>query len=162
MSLINDALKQARKTPPPNTPSALPPLVPHSEGPRLLAWLMPAVVIVLIMAAIFFIGWTVAHHSVRPIVLAPEITDAPSLPPAPSSQPAVTPPPVESPPPLNPPDAPKLQGISYSPTAPAAIVNGKTVHIGDQYREYKVKAISKFTVTLVGPDKKEILIGMGN
>jgi hypothetical protein len=35
MSLINDALKQARQAPPRNTPSALPPLQPaHNESPH--------------------------------------------------------------------------------------------------------------------------------
>jgi hypothetical protein len=73
----------------------------------------------------------------------------------------VPPPKPAPPPPLNPPDAPVLQGIFYSPTAPSAIVDGKTIRPGDQFKQYRVKSISKYTVTLVGPDKKEIQIGMG-
>jgi hypothetical protein len=160
MSLINDALKQARKAPPRNTPSALPLLQPVAdESPSMAAWLVPAIVIILIVAAIFFIGWAVAHHTVRAIVAAPDATATPPV--AEVQLPIVTPHPVE-PPPINPPDAPKLQGIFYSPTAPSAIVDGKTVRPGDQFRQYRVKSISKYTVTLVGPDKKEIQIGMSN
>jgi hypothetical protein len=161
MSLINDALKQARKAPPRNTPSALPPLQPIAdESSPVAAWLVPAVVIILIVAAIFFIGWAVAHHAVRTIVAAPAAGATQSV--AEISLPVVTPRPVEPPPPLNPPDAPKLQGIFYSTTAPSAIVDGKTIRPGDQFGPYRVKSISKFNVTLIGPDKKEIQIGMNN
>jgi hypothetical protein len=161
MSLINDALKQARKAPPRNAPSALPPLQPVAdESSPVAVWLVPAIVILLIVAAIFFIGWAVAHHTVRTIVAEPDATATQQV--ADISLPVVTPPPVAAPPPVNPPDAPKLQGIFYSPTAPSAIVDGKTVRPGDQFRQYRVKAISKYTVTLIGPDKKEIQIGMSN
>lgn len=161
MSLINDALKQARKAPPRNTPSALPPLHPVTgETSPVVEWLLAATVILLIVAAIFFIGWAVAHHAVRTIVSAPD--PSATTPVAQISQPVAAPQPVEPPPPLNPPDAPKLQGIFYSPTRPSAIVNGKTVRPGDQFYEFHVKSISKYTVTLIGPDKKEIQIGLGN
>ena len=78
------------------------------------------------------------------------------------SLPVITPHPAEPPPPLNPPDAPKLQAIFYMPKDLSAIIDGKTVRVGDQCGQYRVKAISKYAVTLVGPDKKEIQIGMGN
>jgi hypothetical protein len=162
MSLINDALKQARKAPPRNTPSAVPPLQPAADDSSpVAAWLLPAIVIILIVAAIFFIGWAVAHHTVRAIVAAPDPTSATQQV-ATITMPVVTPRPVAPPPPVNPPDAPKLQGIFYSPTAPSAIIDGKIVRPGDQYHQYRVKAISKYTVTLVGPDNKEIQIGMDN
>ena len=161
MSLINDALKQARKAPPRNTPSALPPLQPAADEDSLVAaWLLPAIVILLIVAAIFFIGWAMAHHTVRTIAAAPESTTTQRV--AIISLPVVTPHPVAPPPPVNPPDAPKLQGIFYTPTAPSAILDGKTVRPGDKFYQYRVKAISKYTVTLIGPDNKEIKIGMGN
>jgi hypothetical protein len=162
MSLINDALKQARKAPPRNVPTALTPLQPAAakEPSVALTWLLPAVVIVLIVAAIFFIGWAVAHHTVRSTEAAGDATA--TQPAAPVPLPAVTPAPPP-PPPVNPPDAPRLQGIFYSPTAPSAIIDGKNVKLGDRVGDnYRVKAISKYTVTLVGADKKEIQIGMGN
>jgi hypothetical protein len=162
MSLINDALKQARKAPPRNPPSALPPLQPVAdESSPVLAWLLPAIVILLIVAAIFFIGWAVAHHTVRTIVATPDA--AATQPVAAVALPVATPRPVEPPPPpLNPPDAPKLQAIFFLPKDLSAIIDGKTVRIGDKVGQYRVKTISKGSVTLVGPDKKEIKIGMGN
>jgi hypothetical protein len=160
MSLINDALKQARKAPPRNLPSALPPLQPVADEPSpVLTWLVPTAVIILIVAAIFFIGWAVAHHTVRTIVAAPDTTATQLV--AEVSLPVITPRPVE-PTPVVTPDLPKLQGIFYSATAPSAIVDGKTVRPGDKFGPYRVKAISKFNVTLVGSDKKEIQIGMSN
>jgi hypothetical protein len=161
MSLINDALKQARKTPPRNTPNALPPLPPDAdEASSLPGWLLPVVVIALIVAAIFLTGWAVSHHTVHAIVVAPPASGD-------TQDVAVVSPPVEPPKPADPvpavpPDAPKLQGIDYSRTAPSAILDGKTVRPGDQIGQYHVKEISKYSVTLVGPDKKEIKLGMGN
>jgi len=60
------------------------------------------------------------------------------------------------------PSLPKLQGIFYSSTDPSAILDGKTVYAGDQVRQYRVKIITKDSVTLVGPDKKEIQLNMEN
>ncbi|MGA2245306.1 MAG: hypothetical protein ABSH48_09920 [Verrucomicrobiota bacterium] len=163
MSLINDALKQARKAPPRNTPTALPPLQPAArESFGLPEWLLPAIVVILVIGAIFFIGWAVANHSMHSIVAAPPSATEAAQQEADVSLPVVKPRTVEPPPPPPRPDAPKLQGIFYSPTSPSAIIDGKTVRPGDQFHEYKVKAISKYTVTLVGPDKKEFQIGMGN
>src|SRR5882672_363028 len=159
MSLINDALKQARQAPPRNTPNSLPPLQPVAdESSSVSAWLIPAIVIFLIVAAIFFIGWAAAHHTVRSIVTSQD--------PGAATQevegvtlPIVTHEP-EPPAPVKQPDMPKLQGIFYSPTTPSAILDGKTIRPGDKFQQYKVKEISKYTVTLVGPDKKEFKIGM--
>ena len=50
----------------------------------------------------------------------------------------------------------------YNSHVSPLVVDGKTIRPGDQFHQYRVKAISKYTVTLVGPDKKEIQIGMGN
>ena len=156
MSLINDALKQARQAPPRNTPSTLPPLQPaHEESSHTAVWLVPAIIIFLVFAAIFVIGWAAAHRTVNTIVSAPpdpvttqqvEIVRAPIVP-EPEPVPVV--------------ELPRLQGIFYSPTAPSAILAGKTVRPGDTFEKYKVKAITKYNVILVGPDKKEIKIGLG-
>lgn len=160
MSLINDALKQARKTPP-RPPGNLPPLRPADEEPASRKdWLIPSIVIVVILVAIFFTGWSMAHRAVNDTMIQVN-AEAAALPPTEvvpdvKSEP---PPPVE---PLNPPDAPVLQGIFYSPTAPSAIVDGKTIRPGDHFKQYRVKEITKYTVTLIGPDGKSIKIGMGN
>jgi len=169
MSLINDALKQARQAPPRNTPNAMQQLQPAAgaEESSSAVWLIPAIVIFLIVAAIFFIGWAAAHNTVKGIVTSP-------VPPPPDEQyiPAANPAVVIS----NPADTnqtntavlpppvvlPKLQGIFYSATMPTAILNGKTVAQGDQFHDFKVKTISKYTVILIGPDKTEYQVGMGD
>jgi hypothetical protein len=191
MSLINDALKQARKGPPDNTPGAPQQLQPAPDEPSgLPAWLLPAAVILLVVAAIFFIGWAALHHNRPPnIVTAPTPVAAPApapvaMAPAPAAPvnppaapapapvpaaPAVQTPAAVAPPATNPASAPaaqpfvlKLQGIDYSRTAPSAILNGKTVHPGDLFHQYRVKAISSNSVTLVGADNKETVVEMGN
>jgi hypothetical protein len=162
MSLINDALKQARKAPPRSTPSALPPLQPVAREPSSLPeWILPSIVVVLVVAAIFFIGWAVANHSMRTIVAAPP-SEVETQQVANVTIPVIKPHVEEPPPAPAPPDAPKLQGIFYSPTTPSAIIDGKIVRPGQQFGQYKVKAISKYTVTLIGPDKKDFQIGMEN
>ena len=181
MSLINDALKEARRTPPQSLPTALPPFQPVAQEPSspMLAWLLPAVVILLVGTAIFFIGRAWSKDRIGMVVAAAEPAVAERVP-APAVAPAAavvatvpevkpTPPPqpqpveTPAPPPASPPEPlPKLQGIFFSPTAPSAILDGKIIRPGDQYRQYRVKAISKYTVTLVGPDKKDTQVGMGN
>jgi hypothetical protein len=159
MSLINDALKQARQAPPRTAPNSPPPLQPaHNESSPAAVWLVPAVIILLVFAAIFFIGWAAAHRSVHSIVSAPpdpETTQQVETVTAPVVVAAPTPAPVA------PVDLPKLQGIFYSPTAPSAILDGKNVRPGDHFKQYKVKEITKYTVILIDTDKKEIKIGMG-
>ena len=160
MSLINDALKRAKQAPPRNTPNALPPLRPVAEEPSSVpAWLMPSVIIILIFAAIFFIGWSAAHNAVRNIMTTPTPAGTPEVTVVPV--PVVTPHP-EPPAPVNPVDAPVLQGIFYSPTMPSAIVDGKTVRPGDHFKQYRVKEISKYTVTLIDADGKTVKLGMSN
>jgi len=160
MSLINDALKNARQDHTPRRPQTpLPPLPPADEPTPVGVWLAPAIVIFLIVAAIFFIAWAVAHHSVQAIVTAPPDPVVARQQAAEAVLPVVPPPP---PAPLNPPDAPQLQGIFYSPTAPTAIVDGKTVSVGGRYLQYRVTEITKYTVTLVDPDGKAIKLGMGD
>jgi hypothetical protein len=159
MSLINDALKRARHNPPRGPQNPLPPLPPTEETTPVGAWLAPAIVIVVIVAAIFFIALLVERHSVQTIVTAPPDLVVVTQQAAEVVLPVIAPPP---PPPLNPPEAPRLQGIFYSPTAPTAIVDGKTVSPGSQYLQYHVTEITKYTVTLVGPDGKAVKLGMGD
>src|ERR1041385_7117725 len=44
----------------------------------------------------------------------------------------------------------KLQGIFYSPKKPAAMINGKTVFVGDQIESLRVVAIDQYSATLSG------------
>lgn len=160
MSLINDALNRARHNHTPRPQGSLPPLPPVEQPKEVSKWLAPAVVIFLIFAVIFVIGWAVAHHSVHAIVTAPPDPEVATKQAAEDVLPIVPapPPPVV----LNPPDAPRLQGIFYSPTSPSAIVDGKTVGVGDHYQQYRVTEITKFSVTLTDVDGKAIKLGMGN
>lgn len=160
MSLINDALNRARHNHTPRPQGSLPPLPPVEQPKEVSKWLAPTVVIFLIFAGIFSIGWAVAHHSVHAIVSAPPAPEVATQQAAEVALPIVPapPPPVV----LNPPDAPRLQGIFYSPKSPAAIVDGKTVGVGDHYEQYLVTEITKFTVTLKDADGQSIKLSMGN
>jgi hypothetical protein len=167
MSQINDALNKAKQAAPRNLPNALPPMQPvgNNESSPAAVWLVPAIVIFLIVAAIFFIGWAAAHNTVHDAAVAQqsisatqqvETTRIDTILQNTNNLNSVT----DAPAPV-PVYMPKLQGIFYSATAPTAILDGKTVAPGDQFGDYKVKAITKYTVILVGKDKKEITVGMG-
>lgn len=56
-----------------------------------------------------------------------------------------------APPPL------KLQGIVFNPKRPSAVINGRTVFIGDRVREMRVVAIGRDTATLAGAERKVVL-----
>ena len=168
MSLINDALKRARQNPPQNPPGPFPTLPPAAGRPAsAAAWLMPAIVIVLIVAAVLSIGWAMVQRPVQTLVVTPPAPVA-SAPPSAGQVAAVVKiaPPVAAPPPkpplLNPSNAPKLQGIFYSPTAPAAIVDGNTVRPGDRLLRYRVAEITKSTVTLAGANGQVIKLSLGH
>ena len=163
MSLINDALKQARQAPPRHPQRPLPPMPPAAE-PR-NPWLVPAIALVLIFAVVFYIGWFMAQRSVNNVVKAATAAAVATQAVAEVALPVVeNPPPTPPTPPtpVNPENSPKLQGIFYSATAPAAIVDGKMVRTGDHHLNYRVTEITKFTVTLVGPDGKAIKLTMSN
>lgn len=172
MSLINDALKRARQTPPPAVAAPLPMPTPHSVTPSPVSaagWLIPAVVIFLVVAGLFFVGWAVAGHSVSRQNAAAAPAPAPAVvasatPPAakPVPLPATAPKPAAPAPApvVNPPAAPRLQGIFYSPTAPSAIVDGQTVRPGDQLLSYRVVEITKLSVTLAAADGKTVKLTM--
>jgi hypothetical protein len=166
MSLINDALKQARQTPPRDPQRPLSPLPPAAAFEARNPWLVPAIALFLILAVVFYIGWFMAQRSGNNVVKKATMATATAV--ATPAVAEVAPPVVEnpSPPPppvpVNPENSPKLQGIFYSATAPAAIVNGKMVRPGDHYLNYRVTEITKYTVTLVGPDGKAIKLNMAN
>ncbi len=170
MSLINDALKRARQVPPQIPQNVLPPLPPVAGRPATAGrWLIPTIVIFLVIAASLAIGWAMAHRSVRNLTSAPPALAVATAQPAVTVDPPVVAPPViakpsvvlaPEPPLLNPPDAPKLQGIFYSSTAPAAILDGKIVRAGDSFLQYRVTEITKTAVTLIGPGGQTIKLGM--
>ena len=55
------------------------------------------------------------------------------------------------------PAAPKLQGIVFNPTRPSALINGRTLFIGDKFGELRVAAITADSATLVGGGRTNVL-----
>lgn len=165
MSLINDALKQARQSQQPNSPSGQPPLRPVEPVRRGVAeWLLPLAVAVLAGAAAFFIGLALARHKPSP-AKAPEIrAEQPAAPavvvpavvrvtnaPVVSNTVAAVPPSTAG---------MKLQGVVYGEKS-WAIVDGKTVYVGDSVGGFRVKEISQNGITLESPDGSLQKLGIG-
>ena len=75
---------------------------------------------------------------------------------APAPAPAATAPAVPQPEPVKTPIL-KLQGITFHPTRPAAMINGRTLFIGDRTGEWRVIAITRDTATLVNGAKTNTL-----
>ena len=160
MSLINDALKQARQSQQPNQPDGQLPLRLVAPARRGAAdWILPLAVIALIGAAVFFIWLALAGHK-TPSAKAPELSatqPTSPMPPAPAVAPAVSNVVVVAPPPLSP---PKLQGIIYGQKS-WAIVDGKTVYVDDSVDNFRVKEISPNSITLESPDGSEKKLVLG-
>jgi hypothetical protein len=163
MSLINDALKQAKQSRPPNPPPDPPPLSPvESASHRGMGWLVPVVIILLLVTAGIFIGLSMSKP-VPLIASAPTVAATQPVPPAlPSPQPvavATNPASAESnmvAVTASPPE-PKLQGVLFDATRPCAIVSGDTVFVGDHVDGFRVAAISRDSVTLQGETETKVL-----
>lgn len=179
MSLINDALKQAQKAPPTITPSTQAPHQPAAQHAVPVArWLAPAVVILLMVTAAFIIGLAMAHRAMTASAPVPEsaastpanavtpTTSKPASAPAVAAAPAETAPvkaaPAPEPMQQDPQFFPRVQGIFYSPAGSTAILDDKTVRVGDHFKQYVVKEIGKNSVTLVSADGKPITVVMDN
>jgi len=158
MSLINDALKQAKQSQPPNPPSPPPSLAPvesASQGGG--SWLAPVMILLLLVAAGIFIGLSLFKHGpsaagtppVAATVTQPVKTAMATLPVVTNPPPAAVVPPK--------PPGPKLQGILYTVTRPCAIISGQTVFVGDLVGKLRVAAISKDSVTLQSQTETNVL-----
>ncbi len=168
MSLINDALKQARQNPPPHSSPPLAPLQPVADEPA-AAWRFPGIILLTLTAVIGFGAWFWWPRPSLGTMVHPIVTTQPVVPVTPPvvartvERPKAPAPPLPTPadpPPASPADRPVLQAIFYSPTKPIAIVGGKTVRPGEAVGQFKVKAISQTGVTLRGPGNQEIKLGM--
>lgn len=163
MSQINDALKRARQHTggsPVQTPSVLPARAECNSG----KWILPVVIVLLITGAGLLMGLAFvrpAAKSSSPPVMVPLL---PAMIPKPET--VVAPMQLSNPPPRqavavdtsN--SLPRLQGILYDPVYPEAIVNGKTLRVGNAIGNYRVKAITKFAVTLTDAKGAETAIHM--
>lgn len=144
MSLINDALKRAAQKP------AAPPSAAGFQPTEARPHHFPVGVLLIVLVPIIALGlWFLAKglrmdrskkpgplaaRAADPVVPAPVvvvkvITNSPLTAPAP--QPAY-----------------KLQGIYWRPSNPSAVVNGKTVYVGDRVKNARVTAIDQESVTL--------------
>jgi hypothetical protein len=99
-------------------------------------------------------------------VPSPPVPSAPEPPPA-----AITPTPAETAPdpapaipavPDDPPTPPKpaplrLQGIIFNPAHPSAVINGKTVFVGDKVGEFRVGDIRQDSATLFNAAQTNVL-----
>lgn len=175
MSLINDALKRAKEKQDQQPLSPGPPpvsmeLARHPAGPGLALPLILAVVLAL--AVIFLWRWfekrgqppeekTASTSAIQkpnpPTVLA----SAPSVSPSPvvtSNAPNAATNVVELQVPKPPLPVFKLQSIFYSPKRPSAVINGKTLFIGDRVGEARVTAIGQDSATIVTSTGKTNLL----
>jgi hypothetical protein len=55
------------------------------------------------------------------------------------------------------PAGPKLQAIVFSPTRPSAIINGKTLFLGDKIGDQRVVAIAQDSATLAAGTATNVL-----
>jgi len=160
MSLINDALKRARESQQKNPPSGGPPLRPvEIRRPRRdVNWIFPALAILLIVAACFFLGLAMTNRTVTKIVNVPDVVVTQQV----DTVVAPEPPPETNAPVAPAPDLPTVQGIFYDPVNPSAIMDGRSVSIGSRVGDWRVKEISKYAVTLEGTNGLLQKINLGD
>jgi hypothetical protein len=185
MSLLNDALKRASQSQfghetvrihiPPADPtrsavpavpaapamSAMPvAMAPVESHPKSgLGWFPILVVLTVAVAGAFILlGHFSARHRVHAAAIVPvsrPIPPAPKPVPAPVKTVAVAAPAPGPLPPL------KLQGISFYNSHWEAIINGRTVYVGNTIHGFRVAVISGNKVWLVAPDgsRKRLVLG---
>ncbi len=88
-----------------------------------------------------------------PAVTAPD--SGPKAPPA-AANPTTAPEPVAVVE-VSKPAPPKLQGIFFNPQNPSAVVDGRSVYLGDRVSSYRVIGISPVAVTLVSATETNVL-----
>jgi len=163
MSLINDALKRAsqsdRNRPRPTGTHASMQPVAEGRGRSFSLVLGIGIVLALGLAGWFFGQWWHASHSPAPIAAneeTPAAIVAPTPAPAPVAHEAIVPPPAPDPAPA-PPAKPvpeawpanlKLMGIFFSTANTRAIINGKTLVVGDMIDGIRVTKIEHDQVTV--------------
>ena len=154
MSLINDALKRAKESQRSNPPSGARPLPPVESAARGgTGWILAVATVLFLAAVCLVIGPSLFGHKAPPVAAAGTSKIPAPLPaataPVPAPIPAPAPPPVEVPSapaatsnalplPVTPVEQlPRLQGVLFSTTRPLAIVDGKTVNVGDRVGDFR-------------------------
>lgn len=168
MSLINDALKRAKRSQQ-QTPSGALPLPPvESRSPGGTDWALPTLAALFVAGACLFIGLAFAKRTLpaknpgNPTIVATVAPqkietsaaahDLPKTSPAPASQTAAG---------SSTSSKLKVQGIFYDPSRPQAIVNGRTIGVGARVGDFRVKAISPDRVVFIAADGTEKILGLG-
>jgi hypothetical protein len=132
----------------PAAPAAMAPVESHPKSG--LGWLPILVVLTVAVAGAFILlGHFSAKHRVHAAAIVPvsrPIPPAPKPAPPPAKAVAVTAPAPPTPPPL------RLQGISFYDAHWEAIINGRTVYVGNTIHGFRVAVISGNKVLLVAPD----------
>lgn len=184
MSLINDALKRAQQTqaqnPPPTPPLEFRAAEANAGSARRSTVMIVAValVVVLLLGLTGTLIWYVSQARAEKLRVAARTAEVPVQPVA-QANPAVVPP--EAAPPAPPqfehPEQPntnrvpvsadvaevvkpielKLQGIAFDPQRPSAIVNGRSLYLGDRVEKFRLVAISPVAVTLVSDTETNVL-----
>lgn len=170
MSLINDALKRARQAQDQasrlenSSPGFRTVDPPRRQEDRPL---LPFLVGTGVFGLILFLGWQTMRTRVAD---TPEVqVSAKTIPaaqaaetaPQPEPVPEPVPPPVSAPEPVvvpaeipkpvaPPPPLPRLQAIIFSPANPSAIIDGKTLFVGEQFGDMLLVAVTQNSATLVG------------
>jgi len=186
MSLINDALKRAKQAQQENPPATPPlefrPVEPGQQERRrttlLVVGLSLVITMILGLGGVLF--WFLTQSRPTPLTVSARVeTPAPAAPiPAPdpiakstkemvhetaeqlpdlgrpdTNRVLVAAVPAEA----VPPPALKLQGIFFNPSNPSAVVNGKTVYLGERVNGFRLIAVSPVAVTLASATETNVL-----
>jgi hypothetical protein len=176
MSLVNDALRRAqdaqKKAQP---PAPVPALRPAESSPVQKRGMGLPIALFAAFGAIVALtflwhGWqetSPVHAAALPKPAAPVVAVAetkPRVQPVAAPAPALAPPVAvvpEKPAPVPVVSAPapelKLQAIFFAPGHSSAIISGKTVHAGDNFKGFRVAAITQTSTTLVSATRTNVM-----
>jgi hypothetical protein len=167
MSLINDALKKASQTPTPTTPAPTKePLhvATHTPAPRWPFFVVPPLVAIVFATGTFMVmrGWQ-GSRGVSAKETAPQIQATPEsvalkvpVPAAvPKAEPAPTNAVAAAPAPVFP--TLKLQGVIWNPRRPSAVINGKSLFIGEKVERAVLTAIEQDSVKVTWNGEERVL-----
>ena len=170
MSLINDALKRADEQHRQSDVAAPPPIKPLQPVPatKSRAWvpvvgMMVVLLMVLALAAWFLSKWWEAQKlkAKKPVPQQVVVEVPKPKPPEEPPPPPTNPPPavVEAPPPVVKTNVTfKLQGVFIRTDKSSALINGKTVFVGDKLFDANVVSISADRVMLEEDGQTNVLV----
>ena len=121
--------------------------------------LIAAALVILIIAGICAWRWLGNAPTPTTAAALPEtnsVAAASAKPVAPVVEKMVAPAPVIAAPPASPFASVRVQGILYRTTSPLAIINNKTVGIGDRFNDIQVLGIDPHSVTLVANGERKV------